>query len=130
MALATLARLHLAIAILTIVALAGAATSAQTGGAGARRTSSASAAGHAAAPVALSKDAAEAALNDIAKDRADTQKWLQSGPTSYLATIDRRDFGARNTMTVGGAADNDLRIAAAPFAAHHLRVTVDGDRFH
>jgi uncharacterized protein (DUF1684 family) len=130
MALATLARLRLGAAILTIVALAGAAARAQTGGAGARRTSSATAAAHAAAPVALSKDAAEAALKDIAKDRADTQKWLQSDPTSYLATIDRRDFGARNTMTVGRAADNDLRIDAAPFAAHHLRVTVDGDRFH
>src|SRR3954466_15383941 len=98
MALATLARLRLAIAILTIVALAGVATWAQTGGAAtapkpdrpsaARRTSSAAAAGQAAAPVELSKDAAEAALKDIAKDRADTQKWLQSEPTSYLATID------------------------------------------
>jgi uncharacterized protein (DUF1684 family) len=83
-----------------------------------------------AVPVALPKEAAAAVLNEIAKDRADTQKWLQSEPTSYLATVDRRDFGNRNTMTVGRAADNDLRIDAAPFAAHHLKVTVEGDRFH
>jgi uncharacterized protein (DUF1684 family) len=81
-------------------------------------------------PVKLSKEAADVALEDIARDRADTQKWLQSDPTSYLATVDRRDFGSRNTMTIGRAADNDLRVDAAPFAAHHLKVTVDGDRFH
>jgi uncharacterized protein len=84
----------------------------------------------AAPAVKLSKEAAAAALEDIAKDRADTQQWLQSDPTSYLATVDRRDFGSRTAMTIGRAADNDLRIDAAPFAAHHLKVTVDGDRFH
>jgi uncharacterized protein (DUF1684 family) len=81
-------------------------------------------------PVTLSKEAAAAALKDIETDRADTQKWLQSDPTSYLATVDRRDFGNRTTMTIGRAADNDLRIDAAPIAAHHLKVTVQGDRFH
>jgi hypothetical protein len=83
-----------------------------------------------AAPVALSPEAAAAALKDIETDRADTQKWLRSEPTSYLATVDRRDFGSRKTMTVGRAADNDLRVDAPPFAAHHLAVTVEGDRFH
>jgi len=81
-------------------------------------------------PAKLSKEAAAAALKDIETDRADTQKWLQSEPTSYLATVDRRDFGSRTTMTIGRAADNDLRIDAAPIAAHHLKVTVEGDRFH
>src|SRR5205085_7265832 len=81
-------------------------------------------------PVALSKTAADTVLKEIEKDRADTQKWLQSDPTSYLAAIDRRDFGTARTMTIGRAADNDLRIDAAAVAPHHLRVTVDGDRFH
>jgi uncharacterized protein len=81
-------------------------------------------------PVKLSAEAAAAALKEIATDRADTQKWLQSEPTSYLATVDRRDFGNRTTMTIGRAADNDLRVDSAPFAAHHLKVTVEGDRFH
>jgi uncharacterized protein (DUF1684 family) len=123
MALATLApaRRRFSLTSIAVVALA-AVLSAQ---AGAGR-----AAVKPAAPVALSKEAAAGALKDIEQDRADTQKWLQSDPTSYLATIDRRDFGNRNTMTVGRAADNDLRVDAPPFAAHHLKVTVEGDRFH
>jgi len=115
MALAAVAR-H-ALALIAIGAL-GVALAAQTGGV------------KPAAPVALTKEAAAVALADIEKDRADTRKWLQTEPTSYLATVDRRDFGSRNTMTVGRAADNDLHIDAAPFAAHHLKVTVEGDRFH
>jgi uncharacterized protein (DUF1684 family) len=115
MALATVARQALAsIAFLAF----GVALAAQAGGV------------KPAGPVALTKEAAAAALADIEKDRADTRKWLQTDPTSYLATIDRRDFGSRSTMTIGRAADNDLRIDAAPFAAHHLKVTVEGDRFH
>ena len=43
-------------------------------------------------PVKLSAAAAATVLKEIEKDRTDTQKWLQSDPTSYLATIDRRDF--------------------------------------
>jgi uncharacterized protein (DUF1684 family) len=81
-------------------------------------------------PVKLSAADAAQALKDIEKDRVDTQKWLQSDPTSYLATIDRRDYEQKKTLTVGRAADNDLRIDDPAVAAHHLRVTVDGDRFH
>jgi hypothetical protein len=53
----------------------------------------------------------------------------ESDITSYLATVDRRDFEGRPALTVGRAADNDLRIDDAAFAPHHLRVTVEGDRF-
>jgi uncharacterized protein len=81
-------------------------------------------------PVKLSAAAAATVLKEIDKDRTDTQKWLQSDPTSYLATIDRRDFEQKKTLTVGRAADNDVRIDDPAVAAHHLRVTVDGDRFH
>lgn len=81
-------------------------------------------------PVTLSRAEAETAAREIRKDRDDTQKWLQSDPTSYLATIDRRDFLQKKTLTVGRAADNDLRIDSAGVSPHHLRVTVDGDRFH
>lgn len=123
MALAALAQTtRPAVLALVVVPALGFVLSAQAGGGRARVKP--------VGPVKLSKEAAEAALKDIAKDRADTQKWLQSDPTSYLATVDRRDFGSRATMTVGRAADNHLRIDAAPFAAHHLKVTVDGDRFH
>jgi len=80
-------------------------------------------------PVKLTSQEAAAVLKEIEQDRADTQKWLQSDPTSYLATIDRRDFEKKTTLTVGRAPDNDLRIDDAAVSAHHLRVTVVGDRF-
>jgi len=81
-------------------------------------------------PVALEKAAAEAAVKEIEKDRTETEEWLRSKPTSYLATIDRRDFGPRKALTVGRAADNDLRLDDPGIKPHHLRVSVDGDRFH
>jgi hypothetical protein len=80
-------------------------------------------------PVMLSPSAAAVVLKEIAKDRADTQQWLKSDPSSYLATVDRRDFETRTTLTVGRAADNDLRIDDGEVSAHHLRVTVQGDEF-
>lgn len=81
-------------------------------------------------PVKLSPSEAAAVLKEIEKDRTDTQKWLQSDPTSYLATIDRRDFEQRKTLSVGRSADNDVRIDDPAVAAHHLKVTVEGDSFH
>jgi hypothetical protein len=80
-------------------------------------------------PVKLAKAAADAVTREIQKDRADTEVWLRSDPTSYLATVDRRDFAGKKTLTVGRAADNDLRINDPEVTAHHLRVAVDGDRF-
>jgi hypothetical protein len=81
-------------------------------------------------PVKLTPTAAKAAVKAIGKDRADTEKWLRSDPTSYLAAVDRRDFEDKKTLTVGRAVDNDVRIDDATVAAHHLRVTVQGDAFH
>jgi uncharacterized protein (DUF1684 family) len=81
-------------------------------------------------PVRLTRTAAAAAIKDIQKDRADTEKWLKSDPTSYLATIERRDFGDRKTLTVGRAPTNDVRLDDPSVAPHHARVTVEGDRFH
>jgi uncharacterized protein (DUF1684 family) len=80
-------------------------------------------------PVKLTKAAADALIKEIQKERADTEAWLRSDPTSYLATIDRRDYAGKNTLTVGRAADNDLRIDDPEVTGHHLRVTVEGDRF-
>jgi uncharacterized protein (DUF1684 family) len=81
-------------------------------------------------PVSLTPPERDSVIKEIEKDRADTEQWLKSDPTSYLATIDRRDFEQRKTLTVGRAADNDVRIDDPAVSAHHLRVTVDGDRFH
>ena len=81
-------------------------------------------------PVTLTRAQSEAVLKEIAKDRADTMAWLKADKTSYLATIDRRDFGDRKTLTVGRAPDNDVRIDDPAMASHHLRVTVVGEKFH
>jgi uncharacterized protein (DUF1684 family) len=83
----------------------------------------------AAPPVQLAKAAAEKVTKAIEKDRAETKRWLRSDPTSYLATVDRRDFGEKKTLQVGGADDNDIRLKDPAVAPHHLRVTVIGDRF-
>lgn len=80
-------------------------------------------------PVSLTAEQRAAVVKELEKDRADTEAWLKGDPTSYLATVDRRDFGTRSTLTVGGAPDNDLRVNDPAFAAHHLRVTVEGDQF-
>ena len=82
-----------------------------------------------AGPVKLAKAAADAVVKEILKDRTDTEAWLRGDITSYLATIDRRDFGTKKTLTVGRAADNDLRIDDGEVTAHHLKVTVEGDKF-
>ena len=80
-------------------------------------------------PVKLYKTAAEAVVKDIEKDRAETRDWLRSNPRSYLAAIDRIDFGTKSALTVGRADDNDVRLSAVDIEPHHLRITVDGDRF-
>ena len=80
-------------------------------------------------PVKLEKAAADAVMKEIQKDRTDTEEWLKSGITSYLATVDRQDFGTKKTLTVGRTADNDLRIDNDEVMPHHLKVTVEGDKF-
>ena len=80
-------------------------------------------------PVKLSKVAAEAVTKEIEKGRLGAQTFLRSGQTSYLAAIERKDFADRKTLTVGRGADNDVRIDSPDVAPHHLRITLDGDRF-
>ena len=80
-------------------------------------------------PVKLTPGAAAAVTREILAARAESEHALRTSPTSYLATVDRRDFGDKATLTVGRAADNDLRIDDASISGHHLRVTVAGDRF-
>ncbi len=84
---------------------------------------------HAVAPVVLAPPEADSIARAILKDRADTEQWLKSGATSYLATVGRVDFGSKSALTVGSAADNDVRIEDQAVAAHHLRATVIGDSF-
>ena len=78
----------------------------------------------------MSAAEADTLLPSYARDRAETDQWLKSAPTSYLATILRRDFNERTSLTVGSAPGNDVRIEDAGVRPHHLRVTVAGDSFH
>jgi uncharacterized protein (DUF1684 family) len=72
---------------------------------------------------------ADSLMQAYAKDRADTEEWLKSSPTSYFATVQRRDFGEATSLTVGSAAGADVRIEDPEIKPHHLRVTVLGDSF-
>ena len=83
----------------------------------------------AARPVKLDKAAAAAVVKDIEAARAKSREALRTSPTSYLATVDRQDFNDRTTLTVGRGDDNDLRLDDPAVEPHHLRVSVDGDRF-
>src|SRR6478752_8525726 len=80
-------------------------------------------------PVTLSPAERATVIKEIEKDRADTEQWLKSDISSYLATVDRRDFEQKKTLTVGRASDNDVRVDDPAFTAHHLRVSVEGDQF-
>lgn len=80
-------------------------------------------------PVRLDKAEADKVIREIKKERAETEEWLRSGLTSYLAAVDRVDFNGRKAVNIGSAADNDLRIPDPGIKPHHLRVTLDGDRF-
>lgn len=68
-------------------------------------------------------------LQFYAKDRAETEDWLKSKPTSYLATVQRKDFENRPALLVGSASGSDVRIEDAVVKPRHVRVTVVGDSF-
>jgi uncharacterized protein (DUF1684 family) len=80
-------------------------------------------------PVRLPGALAESLSTAILKDRADTDEWLKTAPTSYLATVQRRDFGDKATLVVGSEPGADVRIEDAELAPRHLSVTVNGDSF-
>jgi len=80
-------------------------------------------------PVALGAAERDSLVRSIERDRAETEEWLRGKPTSYLATVERRDFEDRATLTVGRAPASDVRIDDEAVEPHHLRVTVVGDSF-
>jgi uncharacterized protein (DUF1684 family) len=80
-------------------------------------------------PAPLDPASADSIKAAIVKDREDTEDWLRGKPTSYLATVLRRDFGEAASLSVGSAADNDVRIEDPAVLPHHLRVAVAGDSF-
>ena len=84
---------------------------------------------HVAAPARLAPARADSLRTAILKDRAETETWLKSNPSSYLAAVSRRDFGERASLVVGRDAASDVRINDPEVAPRHVRVTVEGDSF-
>ena len=82
-----------------------------------------------AGPVLLSPAEADSLRAEVERNRAETLEWLKGGASSYLATVQRVDFGARTALTVGSGSDADVRIDDPSVAARHLAVTVVGDSF-
>jgi len=80
-------------------------------------------------PATLTDVERDTLIEAIQADRESTEVWLKSAPNSYLATIERRDFGRSTRLSVGRAPDNDVRLADSTIALHHLTVTVVGDSF-
>lgn len=83
----------------------------------------------AARPVKLAPAVADSLTRLLLADRAETEEWLKTSATSYLATVQRRDFEDKAALTVGREAGNDVRIDDPEVEPHHLRVTVQGDSF-
>jgi len=84
---------------------------------------------------AVAAQALDAAARDsitraITADRVIEQADLKSGATSYLATVERVDFGNRSELVVGRAEDCSVRIDDPDMPTHALRVSVVGDSFH
>jgi hypothetical protein len=80
-------------------------------------------------PAPMSEAARDSVIAAIEKDRADTIEWLKSSATSYLATVYRKDFDDRTTLTIGRDPTNDLKIDDPSIMSRHLRITVAGDSF-
>ena len=78
---------------------------------------------------AAAQSAPDSITAAILTDRKDTEDWLRSKPTSYLAAISRVDFEQRPTLTLGSAPGNDMRLRDSTIAARHLAVTAVGDSF-
>jgi len=83
-----------------------------------------------AAPATLTAVETDTLRNQLLENRRETLQWLSTSPTSYLATVQRRDFEGKPALTVGSAAGNDVRIVDDGVLPRHLRVTVVGDSFH
>jgi uncharacterized protein (DUF1684 family) len=83
----------------------------------------------AARPVTLSKAVVDSLSQALTKDREETETWLKTSPTSYLATVQRRDFEDKRSLVVGRDPGSDVRIDDPAIEPKHLRVTVLGDSF-
>jgi len=77
----------------------------------------------------LNPAAADSVIRQIEHERKQTEEWLKTSASSYLATVQRVDFGDRSSLTVGRGKGNDVRVDDPEIADRHLRITVRGDSF-
>lgn len=77
----------------------------------------------------LNPAAADSVIRQIEHERKQTEEWLKTSASSYLATVQRVDFGDRLSLTVGRGKGNDVRVDDPEIADRHLRITVRGDSF-
>lgn len=80
-------------------------------------------------PVALTAAERDSLAKAVEKDRAETDEWLKSSATSYLATVVRVDFLERRSLVLGRDAGCDVRVDDPEMPAKALRATVVGDSF-
>jgi len=73
--------------------------------------------------------ARDSIIHGIELGRRQTEEWLKTSPSSYLAAIRRVDFGNRLSLTIGRTRENDVQIDDPDISARNLRVTVVGDSF-
>jgi uncharacterized protein (DUF1684 family) len=81
-------------------------------------------------PEKLDAAARDSLAKAIEKDRADTEDYLRTQPTSYFAAVNRVDFGPLKTLVVGRARDCGVVVDDPEMPEHALGVTVEGDSFH
>ena len=80
-------------------------------------------------PVKYPPSTAATAIKTVYRDRQNAEGWLRENSQSYLAAVQRKEFAAKPTLTVGRAPDCDIRIDDGIIRPHHLQVTVVGDSF-
>ncbi|MDI9612574.1 MAG: DUF1684 domain-containing protein [Acidobacteriota bacterium] len=80
-------------------------------------------------PVRIDPEAAATVTAAIERERAETLDWLRTSPRSYLAAVDRVDFGGKESLIVGSDPAADLTLEDEAIRPRHLRITVEGDLF-
>jgi hypothetical protein len=72
-------------------------------------------------------DAARLDVEKLLAERRETLAELRDPHRSPYAAVDRRDFAGSSPLSLGSAADCDVRLEGV--LAHHARIRVDGESF-
>ncbi len=80
-------------------------------------------------PVALTAVERDSLTHAIEQSRQEETEDMRTGATSYLATVQRVDFGAATRLVVGRARDCDVRIDDPEMPEHALAISVTADSF-